>query len=163
MTPRPWLAAVACLLLVGCGDPRYQQRTADEWAEQLLEPAPKKLQEAVDALRALSRDHRDSVLSALSARMRRPLPKAVASPFTVRTDDAAAKRLGLPPLSAADAAKAVLPTIKARLAALNAQPASVRATGAKETEREIDVVIASPRPRADVQRIQRLVVLRGAV
>src|SRR5436190_15157939 len=101
------LAALIALIVAGstapgCGDaePHYRQRTAAEWAADVWSPNSQDAARSFDALKAFSVSHPALVTDALATELTRPRPPPTATPFSLRLDLVAAKRLGLEPMPA---------------------------------------------------------------
>lgn len=160
---RPFRLAAASFLsvLVACGDaaPRVPARSAAEWAADLESPSVEKAGAASKALAELAATGGPAVTDALVAALSRTTPPADATAFSVRLDEAQARRLALAPLDAPDAVALVLPFVRRRVVDRGLTLGTLRGDGAGV----IDVILIGATPPAEAARLAREVCRRGAL
>ena len=154
-------AAALALLVAACGaaESKYRGRTASEWAKYLWSPTPTDAGAALDALVEFAGRRPEPVLAALEEAIQTPPTPPGDAPFSFTVDRDAAKALGLVAVADGEAANAALPILHVRIQTLGAGRASLKAN----PDGTIDVVLPGGRSRADVERIQAALAIRGAL
>jgi|GEM_PF-3488955 len=148
-------------LATGCGKgiPKYERRTADQWAEMLWSAEGETVMKASEVLVTFSDTHPAAVIDALERQLLRvpPTPEGVA--FVITLDQVEAKRLGLQPRPAPDVLGMQLGHVRRRVEADKDQKGSIRGTA----DGRVEVILDGQRTREQAERVQRRLALRGAL
>ncbi len=159
---RPLLALLAALGLgtaCGKGAPKFERRTADEWAELLWVGHDETVMKASESLVTLADTQPGPVIAALERQLLRPPPTPEGVAFTIALDGAGARRLGLSERPAADVVGVQLRHVRTRLEAGGDTRASIRGTA----DGQIELMLEGAHTRAQAERVQRRLAARGAL
>jgi len=153
-------------LATGCGKgpPKYERRTADQWAELLWSPHGETVMASSEALVTFSDTHPDAVVAALERQLLRtpPTPDGVA--FVIALDTVEAKRLGLEARPVPDVLGMQLGHVQKRVEAEKGpdgkeQKGSIRGTA----DGRVEVILDGQRTREQAERVQRRLAMRAAL